>query len=176
MTLRPSPGKPLPNITLSTLDGRQITIGTASDGFEWQMLIVYRGKHCPICTRYLGELNDLLSQYHDLGVEVIAASADPLDKVQAHLGDLNLSYPVGYGLSIEQMRALGLYISQPRSPQETDAPFAEPGLFVVNAEGLLQVVDIANAPFARPPLANLVQGLGFIKNPENKYPIRGTHD
>jgi hypothetical protein len=42
---------------------------------------------------------------------------------------------------------------------------------VINAEGLLQVVDISNAPFARPDLAGLAKGLKFIR--DNDYPIRG---
>ena len=55
-----------------------------------------------------------------------------------------------------------------------DHNFAEPGLFVVNAAGELQVVDISNNPFARPDLEVLVSGLEWIRNPENNYPIRGT--
>ncbi len=78
-------------------------------------------------------------------------------------------------IALAQMHALVSYISHPRSAAETDRPFAEPGLFVVNAEGKLQVVDIANAPFARPDLKSLLMGLTFIRNPENNYPIRGTH-
>ena len=73
------------------------------------------------------------------------------------------------------MKELGLYISHPRSAEEHDRPFAEPGLFVVNSEGLIQVVNISNAPFARPDLSSLVMGLTFIRDPENNYPIRGTY-
>lgn len=72
------------------------------------------------------------------------------------------------------MQQLGLYISHPRSAQETDHPFAEPGLFVVNEKGQVQVLDISNGPFVRPELGILLSGLGFIRNPENNYPIRGT--
>jgi hypothetical protein len=74
------------------------------------------------------------------------------------------------------MRELALYISNPRSNEETDRPFAEPGIFFVNKEACLQVVDISNAPFARPELKTLVMGLTFICNPENNYPVRGTYD
>ena len=90
------------------------------------------------------------------------------------MGDVAPNYRVGYGLSLAQMQELGLYISEPRSPQETDRPFAEPGLFVINDQGTLQITDISNAPFARPSLASLEMGLKFIRNPENNYPIRGT--
>ncbi len=45
----------------------------------------------------------------------------------------------------------------------------------MNGEGKLQVVDISNAPFARPALSSMLMGLNFIKNPANNYPVRGTH-
>lgn len=48
------------------------------------------------------------------------------------------------------MESLGLYVSEPRSAQETDHRFPEPVLFVVNPEGELHLVDVANAPFAIP--------------------------
>ena len=67
-------------------------------------------------------------------------------------GDEKWRFPVGYDLSVDQMRTLGLYISEPRSPQETDRPFPEPALFITNPEGKLQIVDVSNAPFARPEL------------------------
>ena len=63
-----------------------------------------------------------------------------------------------------------------RSALETDKPFPEPGLYVINEKGNVQLVDIANAPFLRPSLERLVAGLGFIRNPENNYPIRGTFE
>ena len=72
------------------------------------------------------------------------------------------------------MKELELYISVPRSEQETDHNFAETGLFVINEEDTVQVVDIANNPFVRPDLEALVNGLSWIRNPENNYPIRGT--
>jgi hypothetical protein len=79
---------------------------------------------------------------------------------------------VGYDLSIDDMRTLGLYVSNPRSPQETDRPFAEPGLFVINPQGDAQIIDISNAPFARPELKSLLNGLRFVIS--KQYPIRGS--
>jgi len=81
-------------------------------------------------------------------------------------------FPIGHDLSVAQMHELGLYVSNPRSPQETDRPFAEPGLFLINPDGMVQIVDISNAPFARPDLAGIARGAKRIQ--EMKYPIRGT--
>ena len=72
------------------------------------------------------------------------------------------------------MRRLGLYISTPRSEQETDRPFPEPGLFLVNPEGRVQIVDISNAPWARPDLNYILGGIKVIH--ERNYPVRGTAD
>ncbi len=142
---------------------------------DWQLLVVYRGKHCPLCTKYLNQLEGHVDALKDIGVDVAAVSADSQAQLTEHSEKLNVSFPLYHGLTIEQMQQLGLYISHPRSPQETDHPFAEPGLFVINHRGQLQVVDISNNPFVRPELDALVSGLGWIRNPENDYPIRGTY-
>ena len=97
----------------------------------------------------------------------------PFDKAEAFAADNALTLPVGHDLSPEQMAALGLWISDPRSPQETDRPFPEPAVFVTNAEGRVQILDISNAPFARPDLESLTNGIAFVR--EKGYPIRGTH-
>ena len=99
---------------------------------------------------------------------------DRLEQVQDQLKKLDVSFPMYHGLTIEQMEGLGLYISHPRSPQETDHPFPEPGLIVVNGEGKVHVVDLSNNPFSRPDLEVLVSGLEWIRKPDNNYPIRGT--
>jgi peroxiredoxin len=167
-------GATFPEVTVPRLGGGELELGSPSDGRDWQMVVVYRGKHCPLCARYLTQLKDMVNDFHAIGVDVVATSADPETRAATNIADLGITLPVGYDLSIEQMQQLGLYISHPRSPQETDRPFAEPGLFVVNDAGTLQIVDISNAPFVRPELKSLLDGLIFIRDPKNNYPIRGT--
>jgi len=162
-------GAPMLTLTLPRVGGGEIAIG---GGSRWQMVVVYRGKHCPLCRKYLATLNGLLDEFAANQVEVVAVSGDPKDKAESETADEKWRFPVGYGLTLDQMRSLGLYISEPRSPQETDRPFPEPGLFVVNPEGRAQIIDISNAPFARPDLANVLAGIQFVR--EKQYPIRGT--
>ena len=169
-------GDLFPQIHLSTLTGIEVEIGKPTQGKDWQMVVVYRGKHCPMCTNYMKQLDQLKDKFYNLGIDIIAVSADPESKASAHNQEMALSFPVAYGLSVEQMKQLGLYISHPRSSQETDIPFAEPGIYVINAQGRVQVIDISNAPFTRPELETLAGGLGFIRNPANNYPIRGTFE
>lgn len=168
-------GKPFPKTRVQKFGGGEIDLGKPSDGRDWQMVIVYRGKHCPLCTKYLTALNAKIPGLNEIGIDVVAVSADPENKVETQMNLVKPAYPVGYGLTIDQMKTLGVYISDPRSEQETDRPFAEPGLFIINGDGNLHMTDISNAPFSRPDLDSLVSGLAWIRNPENNYPIRGTH-
>ncbi len=168
-------GRKFPAIRVPKLGGGEIDLATPSNGHDWRMVVVYRGKYCPLCTKYLSELNEKLPKLNAIGIDVVAASADPEDKATEQMGKVNPVFGIGYDLTIDQMHSLGVYISHPRSPQETDRPFAEPGLFVINGDGALQIVDMSNGPFARPDLNSLVSGLAFIRDPENTYPIRGTH-
>lgn len=170
MTTKLAAGDPFPKMTLARVGGGEVRLGGQEEG--WQMVVVYRGAHCPKCKQYLTKLQSLHPDFAEIATAVVAVSADPIEKAEAEVLELGLSFPVGYGLTGEQMRALGVYISDPRSPQETDRPFAEPGLFVINPENKLQIIDISNAPFARPDLDNLLAGLKFIQ--EKDYPVRGT--
>jgi len=162
-------GSAMPIIRIAKVGGGEISIG---DAVGWQMVVVYRGKHCPICRKYLKGLDALMNEFRSLGTDVVAVSADPREKAEAEASSDGWSFSVGYDLTMDQMRSLGLYISEPRSPQETDRPFPEPGLFIINPEGRAQIIDVSNAPFSRPDLREVLSGLKFVQ--ETKYPIRGT--
>lgn len=167
-------GAAFPNITATLSTGEDVQLGTPRQGYSWQAVFVYRGKHCPKCTNYLNELEHHLGALAEIGIDVIAVSADSREQLDAHLEKLSISYPIAYGLSLDDAKKLGLYLSLPRSENETDHNFTEPGLFIVNEQGNLHIVDISNSPFTRPDLSVLVGGLAFIRDPNNNYPIRGT--
>ncbi|GAM66060.1 conserved domain protein [Vibrio ishigakensis] len=169
-------GQPFPKLEATLLDGSSVELGKPVAGKDWQAVFVYRGKHCPLCTKYLNEIEGYLDAFAEANVDVIAVSGDSKEQLEAHLEKVDVSFPIAYGLTEAQMKELGLYISLPRSEQETDHNFAEPGLFVVNEHGNLHVVDISNNPFVRPELGALTRGLNWIKHPDNNYPIRGTLD
>jgi peroxiredoxin len=81
------------------LDGGSITLGQPENGHDWQLVVVYRGKHCPMCTTYLKEMNGLLSAFHAAGVDAI--SADPKEKAKAQMEQINPNFTVGYDLGGE---------------------------------------------------------------------------
>lgn len=167
-TKKMTAGEKFPMLGWNSVSGERLA---PAEGSGWRTLIVYRGKHCPICKAYLNTLSEMLDDFRASNITVSAISADSKEKAEAEIAECGWLFPVGYELSVDEMRQLGLYISDPRSPQETDRPFAEPALFVINPEGNTQIIDISNAPFARPDLGSLLKGLQFVISKD--YPIRG---
>ncbi len=167
-------GSRFPEIHARLLSGELVDLTQPSNGTDWKLIVVYRGKHCPLCTKYLNELEYYVSELKEYGVDTVAVSGDSKEQLEQHLKKLTVSFPLAYGLTEKQMQELGLYISVPRSEKETDHNFSEPGLFIINQDGNLQVVDISNNPFVRPQLSELASGIHWIRNPDNNYPIRGT--
>ncbi len=166
-------GGSMPSITLPILGGGEMDLGRRSDSDRWKLVFIYRGNHCPVCHQYLKRLESLRERFLEAGAEIVAASADPEDRARAMVEKEGLRFPIAYGLSVPQMQSLGLWISEPRSPEETDRPFAEPGLFAINEEGRLHLVDQSNTPFNRADLGELLETVEWIR--ENDYPIRGTY-
>ena len=47
------------------------------------MIVVYRGKHCPVSKNYLASLQQIYYELDELGVEVIAVSGDGRERAEA---------------------------------------------------------------------------------------------
>ncbi len=171
MSTQTSIDKPFPTISLQTLSGKSLALGQPPQG-QWQLLVIYRGLHCPICKKYLSQLNDMKADFDKMNVQIVAVSTDPEDKAKKFAAELGLDFEVAYGLSIDQARDLGLYISTPMDSTETDQPFAEPGMFFIRPDGGLHFGEVASAPFCRPDLEMIKMGVGIIQ--EKDYPARGT--
>ena len=118
-TSKMAAGSPFPLIEASLIDGSTIDLGKPPGTADWQMLVVYRGKHCPKCTSYLNRMEEYKNPLLEIGISVAAVSADSKNQLTEHLEQLNVTYPIAYGLTEEQMKTMGLYISEPR-PKETD--------------------------------------------------------
>ena len=162
-------GQPLPVITFPLVGGGTASVGEAGD--QTTLFIVYRGKHCPRCKKYLNQLESMKKDWADAGVSVVCVSADTESKAAADVAEFGWTFPVGYDLAEADMRKLGLYVSEPLSPEETDKRFAEPGVYVVKPDGTVQIIAISNGPAARPDLVELLDGVNF--NIKNDRPTRG---
>ena len=110
-------------------------------------------------------------QFEEAGIDIVVVSADPEAKAAADLAEFGWSFPLCYDLSEAQMRDLGVYVTDPLSPEETDRRFAEPAVFGIKADGTVQLVCLSNGPAARPDLVELLDGMIF--NITNDRPTRG---
>lgn len=162
------PGAPLPPISLTGLDSQPIGFNAET----WGVLVVYRGAHCPLCRGFLTALEPLRQEYSAANIDLIAVSADPQDRACAFIDEIGYGGQVGYGLSVKDMEALGVYVSEPLDASEAPGPFAEPALFCFNAEGNLHVVEKSNSPIVRPDMNALLGGLTYLR--DNAAPVRGT--
>ncbi|WP_371170685.1 hypothetical protein [Aliiroseovarius sp. 2305UL8-7] len=65
--------KTFPVSKIARLGGGEFTLGKSLGVHDWQMVVVYRGKHCPYCSRYLQELDPLDPRLNAIAMDVVAA-------------------------------------------------------------------------------------------------------
>jgi peroxiredoxin len=142
------------------------------------LVCFYRGLHCPICARYLAELERLTPAFRERGVNTIAISSDDESRAQQMAEKVAAAQlRVGYGLTLQAARSWGLYISTSRGKTsigiEEPPLFSEPGVFLVRPDRSLYYLSVQSMPFVRPAFAEMVQALDFMI--KNDYPARGEY-
>jgi hypothetical protein len=105
-------------------------------------------------------------------MDFVVVFADTQDKTMEDNAEFGWDFELCYGMTDAQMRALGLYISEPLLDAETTALFAEPGAYAIRRNGTVMLVSISNEPAARPDLEELLDGMEF--NITNDRSVRGT--
>ena len=169
------PRAPVPKLDVALTDGSRFVLGQ-NPGTAFDLIVFYRGLHCPICTKYLTELERLEPEFRQRGVQVVAISSDPADRGRQMAEKIQAKgVKVGYGLELKAARRWGLYISTARGKTSTgvDEPalFTEPGVFVVRPDGTLYYGSTQTMPFARPALQDLLGAIDFAIAKD--YPARG---
>jgi peroxiredoxin len=164
------PRKPVPALDVPLVGSGRFVLAESKPAL-FTMLIYYRGYHCPLCRSQLTDLKSRLSALSELGVEAIGISMDSEERARKSVEEWELGgLRIAHSLTEEAARAFGLYISGAISDKEPDR-FSEPGLFLVNPDGTLYFTSVQSSPFTRPPLAELMQGIGYVK--QAGYPARG---
>jgi len=166
---KPAAGAALPNFPATSLDGTPMTF-EGSNG-QWFLLVVYRGKHCGRCKKYLNKLEAMQSDWRKAGFDMLVVSADSKEKANSDQKEFGWTFDMACELAEADMTKLGLYISDPLTPEEADGRFAEPGVFCIRPDNTVQIAAISNGPSARPELEELLDGMIFTI--ENNKPARG---
>lgn len=171
------PRLPVPALNVPLTQGGRFVLG-AAPGETFDLLVFYRGLHCPLCAKYLLELERLAPEFASRGVQVVAISSDDADRGQQMAAKVNASaVKFGYGLSLKAAREWGLYISTSRGTTsigvEEPALFSEPGVFIVRPDGTLYYGAVQTMPFARPQFQDLLGAIDFAVAKD--YPARGEY-
>jgi peroxiredoxin len=164
------PRQPAPPLEVKTIGSGTWNIKSAHPK-AFTMIVAYRSLHCPICKAYLGDLESKLPEFEKRGVETIALSVDSEERAAKAKADWGLkNLKIGYGLPIATARDWDLFVSRAQKESEP-AEFTEPGLFLVKPDGTLFSASIANTPWARPPLDQMLKAIDFFV--ANNPPARG---
>lgn len=171
------PRQPVPFLQVPTLAHGTFDLAQSQPA-RFTMVVFYRGLHCPICIRYLAELERLTPDFRAKGVEPVAISTDNAERAAEMVSRAKIAQlPIGYDLPLTTARAWGLYVSASRGKTsigiEEPALFSEPGLFLVTSANTLYYGATQTMPFARPGFAELLGSLDFVI--ANDYPARGEY-
>jgi len=171
MTTLMTPKSELPNIEVPLVSGGKFTLAEASPE-NFQIIVAYRGIHCPKCRVQLQEIDKLVADIRADGHDVVAVSMDSEEKAKQAKTDWEIKeLPIAHSLELLDAKSLGLFISDSISDKEPHI-FSEPGVFVVHSDGTLYAEIVQNTPFGRPDMQSLIDGLNYAV--KNDYPTRGT--
>jgi peroxiredoxin len=121
------------------------------------VLFFYRGKWCPVCSRYLSNYQDSLNLITDQGVSFIAITPESIENVELTVKLHNLSYTVIYDCQEKIMTDYDVMFTVTKAYQEkilashsTDiaknngrdsARLPVPATYIINRQGIIVAVQ-----------------------------------
>ena len=94
-----------------------------------------------------------------LGIKIVAASVDPLDKAKEVAAEL--SYPVGYGVTRTMAEQIGAWWEERRS-------ILQPSEFLVGADGKVRASTYSSGPIGRVDPADVIRLVNFYDKQAKK--------
>jgi peroxiredoxin len=113
-------GDSFPELTVHALGGGRLSLpGDLAGSFG--VVLFYRGSWCPYCVAQLSAFGRAEAALAELGIKVVALSADDEGAAAAFAAQHKIAFPIGYGAAVDQIAAAtGAYVNdQPRHLQST---------------------------------------------------------
>lgn len=175
------PRQIVPPLAVPLLDGTRFDLAAAlavPPAPTFAMLVFYRGLHCPLCAKYLLELERLHGDFVQRGVRPLAISSDNAERAAEMARKVSAqALQFAHDLPLSVARQWGLTISTSRGKTsigiDEPALFAEPGLFLVRPDCTLYWGSTQTMPFARPHFDEILGAIDFVL--KNDYPARGEY-
>jgi peroxiredoxin len=121
------------------------------------ILFFYRGKWCPVCSRYLNNYQDSIKVLTDQGFNVVAITPESIENVEQTVKLHNLSFTVIYDCQEKIMKDYDVMFSVTRAYQEKIeseysiniaenngrdvAHLPVPATYIINREGIIVAVQ-----------------------------------
>ena len=166
------PTEPAPDLTVALHRGGTYRLADQRPR-TFTMVVFFRGLHCPVCKAQLSELERRLAAFEQRGIDVIAVSGETRERTTQLAQEWRLEHlPLAYGLTEDQMRAWGLFVSRGINDGEP-ALFNEPGLFLISPDHTVYYESILSMPVGRPRVDDMLSGIDYWV--ASGYPARGGH-
>ena len=164
------PGRPAPALELPVVGGETFRLGDRAPRL-FTMLVFNRGLHCPVCRAQLSELDRRFDELAERGIDVVSVSGETQARVTQMHNEWGIDkVPLAYGLTEQQMRDWGLFVSRGINDTEP-AVFNEPALFLISPDGSVYYESILSMPVGRPRLDDLLSSIEWWT--AHDYPARG---
>eukprot|EP00960_Hanusia_phi_P011718 341815-Hanusia_phi.AAC.7 len=156
-----APGSAFPSVTLPKVGGGEVTFPYKNTE---TLVVVYRGNFCPFCQGTLKSLQAAIKSFEEIGVKVVAVSADKEAEAKTTVTNCGITFDVAYGLEPATMQKMGLFISDPTNYIEQKHKFSEPAWFFVKDDGSVRYLDIGSAPMcARPVPDSIIMAVKWVR-------------
>lgn len=110
----------------------------------------------------MADFQSVLKDFENEGIKIVAGSVDPLDKTEAFVEKLALSYPVAYGMDMETTCAkTGVFY-------EKDRKFIQPSCFLLRPDKTIEVAVYSSGPIGRFVPQDVLGLVRFYKNRAQK--------
>lgn len=167
------PGVNFPDLKLVLLGSTRQRLTSFLSDTNGFLLIAYRGMQCGHCKEQLSTFDHSFDELTMRGIRAVAVSMDTEERALQTQRELALhSLPIAHGLTENEARACGLYLSSAR--KESEMPlFCEPGLFLIRPTGVLEASWVSTFAFPRPAIGAILKAIDLISSVDSSLPPRG---
>lgn len=121
-----APGDPFPALSISLIGGSQMKLPQALAG-HFSVVLVFRGSWCPYCNAQLRAFERARDRFEQMGVRIVALSADDEAATRELVDKHRLSFPVGHSADVEAVHAaVGSFVGPGRQHLESTGFVLDP--------------------------------------------------
>lgn len=145
-------GQTFPDLTVETVGDGPLRLPQDLGG-SWSVLLFYRGGWCPYCQAQLASFERRREEFADNDIRLVALSVDTEEDATATVEDMDLGFPVAWGLDVDDVAAtLGAY-------RHRDPDYLESTGFVLDGVSRIQTMVYSSNAIGRFTPADT---LGFV--------------